>query len=363
MSRALRILPVLLLAVACGPDDGALPAYVDHDEPSDFETDPGDGTKSDNVAAVFDRNNVLSDAFFLAPNCVDGDDLQAFFESTPYKTRSWLADETVDGTRAADVIVAVARAHGINPILLLARMQVEKSLVAKTARPSGNSVDYAFGCGCYDGQECLAAYKGFDRQLDCAATTLRKLYDASADGTGQYRVGKTTKTLDKFAISPVTHATASLYGYTPWVLEGQGGTWLVWNVTRKYTLHLEKLGLIDVGDPSAADPWVGRPCTEHDECFFSADGSSGFCFVFTTDASPNLRGFCTLPCEGFCPDKDGKAGTFCTSLDGENGFCASRSDPLNHACADIPGTAPADAERFIGSSSAAAKTVSVCLPK
>ena len=35
----------------------------------------------------------------------------------------------------------------------------------------------------------------------------------------------------------MTSATAALYAYTPWVLVGRGGTWLVWNVTKKYANH------------------------------------------------------------------------------------------------------------------------------
>ena len=45
------------------------------------------------------------------------------------------------------------------------------------------------------------------------------------------------------ASTPANHATATLYAYTPWVLVGSGGTWLAWNVTRKYERYAENAGL------------------------------------------------------------------------------------------------------------------------
>ena len=66
---------------------------------------------------------------------------------------------------------------------------------------------------------------------------MRRWFDASNAGTGQFRVGHSSRTLDPKTVTPVTSATAALYAYTPWVLVGRGGTWLVWNVTKKYANH------------------------------------------------------------------------------------------------------------------------------
>jgi hypothetical protein len=46
--------------------------------------------------------------------------------------------------RAADAIVAASSAEGINALGMLGRMQVEKSLISKTVRPSQRTVDFAF---------------------------------------------------------------------------------------------------------------------------------------------------------------------------------------------------------------------------
>lgn len=268
-------------AAACGADPTLDPrSLVSHGEPTDLET-----AESDSAAAVtgpdtlgtpsrFDRHTVTSDGFFLASSAVDADRVQSFLERTPYDgSASWLADETVDGVRASEAIVAAARAVSMNPIMLLARMQIEQGLVSKTERPSQSTIDWAFGCGCPDGRACYEQYRGLDRQLACAAETMRRWYDASVDGTGAWRLGASRRSSDGFTIRPTTHSTASFYAYTPWVLEGRGGNWLVWNVTRRYARHLADAGLLDYpfgdGAPVVSVRW------END-----AAGR----FVFTVDA-------------------------------------------------------------------------------
>lgn len=110
-------------------------------------------------------------------------------------------------------------------------------------------------------------------------------------------------------------------------------------------------------------PWIGSPCAGSDECGFSIGGASGFCYTFEDENAGESRGFCALPCEGYCPDRAGYATSFCTEVPaGGSGMCVSRSESLNDSCAAIPGTAPVDAERYIGSSGAPARTATVCMP-
>lgn len=245
----------LVLLCACTTSLGG-GAFSDHDEASDFDEARG-GDKSDGVSPSFNRHNVMSDDFFTAAQAMDGDDLQRFFEDSPYDdSRSWLADATVNGKRAADAIVEASQAHGINPLVMVARMQVEKSLVSKTVAPSGHSVDFAFGCGCHDGQSCSSQFRGLDKQVDCAANTLRTWFDESQAGTGEWRKGHSGRTNDPLRVTPENHATASLYSYTPWVLVGRGGNWLVWNITRKFERHATALGVLATGpDAPLAATW------------------------------------------------------------------------------------------------------------
>lgn len=234
--RALVLAAFMLPACATemvDSGDGAGEAF-------DYSTDM-DG-KSD--GASFNQHDMLSDELFTATGAMSADDVQRFFEESPYGTRSWLADYQINGMSAAQFIVDAADAQQIHPLMLISRMQVESSLVAKTVKPSQPKIDKVLGCGCPDGGGCSSSFRGFGPQMLCGAETLRKWYDASEAGTGQWRKGVSRKTLDPKTVTPANHATASLYAYTPWVLVGRGGNWLVWNVTRKYVRHAEANGLV-----------------------------------------------------------------------------------------------------------------------
>ncbi|MBU0552024.1 hypothetical protein KKB55_16425 [Myxococcota bacterium] len=349
----------LVLGCAAGEEEvGAeAPAFADHEEASDFVLVEGVDEKADGIPARFDPNWIMSDAFFTAAEAVSADDLQAIFEETPYGQRCWLADEQINGRRAADAIAEVARETGINPLLLLTRMQVEKSLISKTARPSSqHSVDYALGCGCPDNRSCMSAYKGLDKQVKCAGDTLRKLYDASVDGTGQWRAGKRQKSLDPEWITPGNHATAAFYGYTPWVLRNRGGNWLVWNVTRKFSKAVGQIALPGGCLGGAGRPFIGAPCGCPEDCAFQHGDQTGVC---------HPAGLCTLPCEGTCPDASGYASTFCAAAspgDLSPGLCLPKPESVNHGCADLPNTEAREVDRYIGGSGASARTAEVCFP-
>lgn len=118
------------------------------------------------------------------------------------------------------------------------------------------------------------------------------------------------------------------------------------------------------GAAAPATPFVGDPCKSDTDCGFSSNGQNGFCYLFTPAGASAESGFCSLPCNGYCPDKGGKAPTFCTSLDnGTTGSCVSKADAANGDCAKIPGTSVQAADRFIGTSSATPSTAEACLPE
>jgi hypothetical protein len=235
----MRVLALVLCLAACATET----LESDHDEAADFEVDPEDA-KADGLPTRFDQNFVVTDALLTNGLAMSAADVQAFFEKNPYGTRSWLASYQIEGMTAAEMIVEAGVAHEVNPLILIARMQVETSSISKTAQPSQRMIDRALGCGCPDGGSCNSAYSGLRSQLDCGAKTLRKWYDASIAGTGQWRKDITKRTLDSRAVTPISHATATFYAYTPWVLVGSGGTWLAWNVTRKYVRHATESNLL-----------------------------------------------------------------------------------------------------------------------
>lgn len=357
------------VAFAVGCAEMAEEPFEGHDTPEDFEVVE---------KTAFDRERVMEDALLVASDAVTASDVQRFLERTPYGTTSFLARERVGSRSAAEAIVAGARAEGINPIVMLARMQVERSLIAKTSRPSAKSVDYAFGCGCPDGRACNAAYRGLDKQIACAARTLRNHYDGSIDGSSPWAKGRAKRTLDGYTVTPRTHATASLYSYTPWVLPGRGGNWLAWNVTRKFVNHFEAQGIDadgarDVADPAPGvddpapdievpaprDPWIGDACRDDADCVFGG-GLAGACQRFGD------HGMCTASCEGFCPDKEGRGVTFCISAEwfgeADGGLCTRKAASENRFCAGMPGTVRVAADRHRGGSTARAAEAEVCVP-
>jgi hypothetical protein len=217
-------------------------------EPSDYDPVDWTGSKADSsgLPAVFDRNLIVTDQVFNATNAVTGDAIQAFLENSPYGTRSWLADATVGGARFSDAVVVLAQQNGIDPIMLLARAQVETSLVSLTQKPSSSRIKVALGCGCPDSSGCATADEGLGQQLRCASEVLVAREQDSANGNGTWVVGRPHTSSDSYRITPKNNATAALYAYTPWVLPGHGGNWLVWNVTRKFLKQFDDAGTLNL---------------------------------------------------------------------------------------------------------------------
>ncbi|MEZ4225633.1 MAG: polysaccharide deacetylase family protein [Polyangiaceae bacterium] len=117
------------------------------------------------------------------------------------------------------------------------------------------------------------------------------------------------------------------------------------------------------GAPPVPKPFVGDPCTKDEECNFTNGSATGTCHLFTPSGTTTQQGFCTVGCEGYCPDQAGKAKTFCASLDaGQSGSCVSKSETLNDKCAGLPGTSEQTVQRFVGSSGAPPVSAAVCLP-
>jgi len=396
-SRWARPLLFALAYVAGGCADPVGEPYTDHKMDEDFIVEKSALT---GLPATFNQQRIMDDAFFVASESVGEAEVQRFLERTPYGSRCFLADERIDGRTAAAEIVAGARSEGINPVVLLARMQVEKSLISKTSRPSSRSMDSAFGCGCPDGRACDPAYRGLRRQVACAARTLRRHFDGSMAQTSPWIMGRSNRTLDRVRVTPSNHATASLYSYTPWVLPGRGGNWLVWNVTTKFARGFAQLGparapapedpVVEApapeetdapegpapaapdesatpDEPAPAPPlrlvgqWIGDACTDDSACAF-LDGTRGVCQPIRSLST----GVCTVSCEGLCPDLAGHGSTFCVpsaefSAPG-GGLCARRPGPENLYCLGTPGLWARTANRFIGRSNAARRQAEVCLP-
>jgi len=118
------------------------------------------------------------------------------------------------------------------------------------------------------------------------------------------------------------------------------------------------LGQLIDGDSgtSSGSAWIGSSCGTDADCAFSTPSGDGFCFR----PDSTIAGFCSLACEGYCPDRAGLSTTFCVASDTEGGMCTVKAGPSNHDCADLPGTQAYEMDRFVGASSAPAATAWIC---
>jgi V8-like Glu-specific endopeptidase/subtilisin-like proprotein convertase family protein len=122
-----------------------------------------------------------------------------------------------------------------------------------------------------------------------------------------------------------------------------------------------------VAGPAPAEPtptsatFVGSPCETDADCGFEQAGTPGFCYDF--DTARGRYGFCSLPCQGYCPDRSGFAPTFCIASDSpDTGICVQQAHSLNRDCDAIEGTLATETPRFIGTSSAPQAMRRVCAP-
>ena len=187
--------------------------------------EPSKGTASSVTERPFDRNAVLDDKSMRDAETLTVADVQKFLDKTPWGTRSVLAKYSEGGKSAAAIMVDAAKAHGINPLEMLVRVQMEQGLVYKTTAPA-STISLAFGCGCPHSAVCNDSYRGFANQASCAAGTMRRTMDKALTASGTvsgWSRGKTKDTEDGLTIVPKNAVTAALYTYTPWVGEAGGG--------------------------------------------------------------------------------------------------------------------------------------------
>ena len=125
---------------------------------------------------------------------------------------------------AAELIYDVARACGINPRVLLVKLQKEQGLITST-NPSARAYEFALGMNCPDSPAgCSAASAGFFWQLYKGAGQLNYYSNPAGPFTWlrvgatisrQYQANNTACGAQWFVLE--NKATAALYYYTPYV--------------------------------------------------------------------------------------------------------------------------------------------------
>ncbi len=109
-------------------------------------------------------------------------------------------------------------------------------------------------------------------------------------------------------------------------------------------------------------PYLGEPCDLLDDTCWQVEYFA-WCEPVNPGDAGDTRGVCTLPCEGYCMDRDGAATTFCAEQSTGAGQCIGRSEELNDWCNAVPGTVETSLDRHVGSSGASAATADVCAPQ
>jgi hypothetical protein len=270
--------------------------------------------------ATFDPNTLIdSTASLTDPTALPMEsDIQAFLLQTPYGGASFLATYASNGVTAARAIAVAASTYQINPLLFLVRAEMDQVLISMPSYPAPAArVEYAFGCGCSvtpsqtePNPTCDPSLAGFDKQVDCLASTMRSYLDGVCGANGQtpggWAEGAAMTTLDGVSVTPANQATAALYQYTPLVLQGlAGGNWLFWNLYQIYSQAASYPGAV-------GQAWIGDPCCGDASCNAYSNGS---CAVNVPD------GMCTASCDATTPcPTDPSRKAVCANLSGM-GFC------------------------------------------
>ncbi len=251
------------------------------------------GTDSSSADAVkstsFDKDHILDDAALVDVDAMSEEQVQAFFEKTPYGTRSGLADYAVGSKSAAALIHDAAVQNRINPLVMLVRLQMEEGLIHMTSVPP-TRIEVAFGCGCESASACAQKYLGLDNQAACMARTLRRDVDRLAHGGATISGWKpcvSKKSEDGLAVTPQTAATAALYTYTPWVGEAGGGKTGVGGASLHKQIWAKYATFVGYGAAKSAAP-AASICSSSHGGGGATDGGSG--------------GGGTTPASGGCSD-------------------------------------------------------------
>ncbi|QED29859.1 polysaccharide deacetylase family protein [Microvenator marinus] len=182
----------------------------------------------------------------------------------------------------------------------------------------------------------------------CDARTFKHVPDAVRDNMGELVMQQVYRKNGGIVL---------FHDVNPYTAESLDGIIQQMKASEMTFVNLDDLNTFPLlnGEEPAAQPWVGSECEDSDTCSFAENAS---CLSY------DEGGFCVMPCEGFCSDFPGRAGTFCVSLDGgETGSCVSKSAAQNSNCAALPGTVAVEKERYVGTSSAPLSTAIVCLPE
>lgn len=163
-----------------------------------------------NAPPVFNEQYVIDDEAFTTVELTKKE-IDDFLNVKSNTNPTHLAFRTFSGKRPAEIIYQSAKDNGINPKILLTKLQTEQGLITgdKSVRPTPSQMDSAMGVGILDDGSVLQQYQGFVKQVYGAAAILRKHFDQAE------KERFTIPDVDGRTLVVKNSATYSLYRYTP----------------------------------------------------------------------------------------------------------------------------------------------------
>ncbi len=156
---------------------------------------------------------MISDRAYIDTNAMSRNQIQSFLTS-----KNSVLSRPVNGKYPADMIYEAAHKYGISPKVLLARLQTEQSLVTKTTATQ-KQLDWALGCGAYDGGNWNTKYQGLEKQIEYGAKTMRNHYNIGLSKLANQE--SIPMKIDGETIKVKNAATYAQYMYTPHKHGGQ----------------------------------------------------------------------------------------------------------------------------------------------
>lgn len=167
----------------------------------------------------FNPENIISETQFRAGSSMTTEQVQGFLADQSGILKRYSAKDHKGRTRTtAEMIAEASKAWGVNPKVLLVKLQKEQSLLSDSS-PSRRALDWALGCGCPDSGARISKYQGLGNQIWYAAEKL--------SGYGRdYHAGMSMH-IDGSTVHPINAATFSLYKYTPH-FRGNKSFWMLY---------------------------------------------------------------------------------------------------------------------------------------
>ncbi len=182
----------------------------------------------------FNKNYIVSDFQMFDYNSMTEAQIQQFLQSK----NSYLANYTVEDYQgvpklASQIIYEAAQRYRVNPKYILVTLQKEQSLIQWEGVPPQKRLDWACGYAVCDScamtDPKIQKYKGFGKQIDNSAGSMRFYYD-SASAYSFIKKPNVQTTIDGEVLIFSNQATANLYTYTPHIR----GNYTFWRVWQRY---------------------------------------------------------------------------------------------------------------------------------